>query len=81
MYENFVVQSLISSLRRAVLLGSFAALGFSVVWNELQMCLTVGLGYCLGILNRLVVLTFQELGTFCIKVKDLSVCNCKVVKA
>ena len=42
MYENFVVQSLISSYRRDGLTGSFAALGLALECCELQMCLTVG---------------------------------------
>jgi hypothetical protein len=41
-YENFVVQSLISSIGREGLTGSFAALGIVVELSELQMCLTKG---------------------------------------
>jgi hypothetical protein len=42
MYENFVVQSLISSIGREGLTGSFAALGIVMELSELQMCLTKG---------------------------------------
>jgi hypothetical protein len=39
--DELVSLNSVSLLRRAVLLGFFATLGFSVVWRELQMCLTV----------------------------------------
>jgi len=50
MYENFVVQSLISSKGREGLTGSYAALGLVLKFSELQMCLTAQGGTIIQVL-------------------------------